>query len=88
MKPAVLLPVLGFVVLFVLHHDFWNWARTDLVLGFLPVGLAWHAGFSVVAALFWWLVSKFAWPTAIEQWADETDKGPAPRQSAIGNPKS
>ncbi len=75
MKPAVLLSILGFIALFVLHHDFWNWSRTDLVLGFLPVGLAWHAGFSLVAACFWWLVSRFAWPSSVEAWADEEDIG-------------
>jgi hypothetical protein len=69
----IVIPLLGFIILFVLHHDFWNWDRTELRFGFLPVGLAWHAGFSVVAALFWLLVSRLWWPEAIERWADEPD---------------
>jgi len=74
MKPAVLASVIGFVALFILHQDFWNWSDTTLVLGFVPIGLAYHAGFSVAAAIFWFLVSKFAWPDAIEAWADQEDE--------------
>jgi uncharacterized oligopeptide transporter (OPT) family protein len=73
MKPAVLVSIIVFIVLAVLHQDVWNWDNTNLVLGFLPVGLAYHAAYSITAAIFWFLVAKFAWPTAIEKWADETD---------------
>lgn len=55
--------VLGIVALLaVLHHDFWLWDDPTFVLGFLPVGLAWHAGFSVAAAGVWLLVTRHAWP--------------------------
>jgi len=59
----------AFWLLFLLHHDFWWWADDTLVLGFLPVGLAWHAGFSIAAALLWMAALKFAWPSEIEEWA-------------------
>jgi len=62
-----------FVVLAILHQDFWNWDNGNIVLGFMPVTLAYHAGYSLVAALFWALVIKFAWPTALEEWADGGD---------------
>lgn len=62
--------LLGVVLLMVLHHDFWLWDDKTLVFGFLPSGLAWHAGYSVVAATFWILVMKFAWPQAIEDFAE------------------
>lgn len=71
MKKPVLVSILAFIALFVLHHDFWNWNRTDLVLGFMPVGLAYHAGYSLVAGLFWHLVTRYAWPHSVEKWADE-----------------
>ena len=58
------------MVLAVLHQDVWNWDNADLVFGFLPVGLAYHAGYSVVAALFWAVVVKFAWPEKLEQWSE------------------
>ncbi len=72
MKPSHVAAVV-FIVLAILHQDFWNWADTSLVFGFVPVGLAYHAGYSIAAAIFWFLVSKFAWPSAIEEWADAED---------------
>ena len=61
------------VILAVLHQDFWNWDNASLVFGFLPVGLAYHALFSVLAAIVWAMAVKFAWPTRIEAWADENE---------------
>jgi hypothetical protein len=63
----------GFLILAVLHQDFWNWDKADLVFGFMPIGLAYHAAYSLVAAIFWALVVKFAWPTKLEEWADSED---------------
>lgn len=60
----------GVLVLMFLHHDFWLWSDRTLVFGFLPSGLAWHATYSVVAAGFWYLVMKFAWPKALEDFAE------------------
>jgi hypothetical protein len=67
---------LAFAALFVLHQDFWNWDNRSLVLGWLPVGLAWHAGFSLAAALLWVAAIRWAWPRDIERWAEETDTTP------------
>jgi hypothetical protein len=50
-----------FVVLLVAHQDVWFWDDPSLVAGFLPIGLAWHAGFSVAAAALWAFVLRFAW---------------------------
>lgn len=63
--------VFCFIVLAVLHQDFWNWNNRDLVFGFIPVGLFYHSLYSVVAAIFWFLVSRLAWPHRTEAWADE-----------------
>lgn len=62
-----------FILLFVLHHDFWNWDNRNLVFGFIPAGLAYHAAFSIAAALLWLFTIKFAWPTEVEEWAKEGD---------------
>lgn len=62
-------------VLFVLHYDFWLWDDRSLVLGFLPVGLAWHAGLSIVASLAWAAAIAVAWPDELEEWASEADAG-------------
>ncbi len=50
------------LVLFVLHQDFWFRDDATLVLGILPVGLAYHMAFTVVAALAWLVIVRFAWP--------------------------
>lgn len=65
--------VFFFITLAILHQDVWNWDNADLVFGFLPVGLAYHAGYSLVVTAFWALVVKFAWPRNLEEWANEED---------------
>ena len=62
------------VVLAVLHYDFWFWADTSLVFGFMPIGLFYQALTSVAAGIVWWLMVKFAWPSHLEQWADEVQE--------------
>jgi hypothetical protein len=68
MKPlkSLLLTLLVLAV-YVLHQDFWNWKTAEpLVLGFLPIGLAYHAGYSILAAITMALLVKFAWPKHLE----------------------
>jgi hypothetical protein len=62
-------------VLFILHQDFWNWSDTRLVLGFVPVGLAYQIGISVAAALVWVVVIRLAWPRDLERWASPRGDG-------------
>ena len=50
------------LLLVVLHHDEFLWESTHLVGGFLPAGMAWHIGISLVSALVWYLATLFAWP--------------------------
>lgn len=71
MRTAVIVTV--FIILAVLHQDTWNWDNANLVFGFIPVGLAYHALYSIAAAIFWACVVKFAWPTRLEEWADGND---------------
>lgn len=80
MKPAkaFLLTVL-IIAVYILHQDFWNWKKAEpLVFGFLPVGLAYHAGYSVVAACLMALLVKFAWPKHLE----EVDRTGAPPEKS------
>ncbi len=61
------------IMLAVLHQDYWWWDSIDpLVLGFIPIGLAYHAGVSVVAAVLWAMAIKYCWPDHLE---DETEPG-------------
>ena len=71
MKKITILIV--FLILMVLHQDFWNWDNSDLVFGIMPVALAYHAAYSMVVAIFRALVLRFAWPKDIEEWADGKD---------------
>jgi len=58
------------VLLALLHQDYWWWNDRSLILGFLPIGLAYQALFSVAAALVWAAACRWAWPTHLEEWAD------------------
>ena len=54
------------VLLLVLHQDNWLWDNDTLVFGFVPMTLLFHAGISVAAGMTWFLATKFAWPTYLE----------------------
>jgi hypothetical protein len=56
------------VALYILHQDFWFWRTAHpLILGFIPIGLFYHAAFSVAASVVMWLLVKYAWPSHLEQ---------------------
>lgn len=62
------------IVLLVVHQDFWWWDDSDtLVFGFIPIGLAYHAGISIAAAVFWALAVVFCWPPDLDD--DEATTG-------------
>ena len=73
--------VYGLIVLLaVLHQDFWWWDDSDtLVFGFVPVGLAYHAGLSLAAGLLWALAVKFCWPADVD--VENTPAGQGGAQS-------
>ncbi|MBT3468097.1 MAG: hypothetical protein HN467_02120 [Opitutae bacterium] len=68
MKPLI---YLLFFVMLILHQDTWSWDDQSLVLGFLPIGLAYHAGFSICCAILGGLAIKHIWPQDLEKFADE-----------------
>ena len=69
MKRALLILVV--LVVYVLHQDVWLFrAARPLVFGFLPAGLAYHAAYTVLAALLMWLLVSVAWPSRLEQEAE------------------
>ena len=54
-------------VVYLLHQDFWNWKKASpLIFGFLPIGLAYQAGYSFLAAITMAVLVKFAWPRHLE----------------------
>jgi hypothetical protein len=66
-----------FLLLFILHQDFWWKDDPTLVLGILPISLAYHVVWTLLVALGWYLVGKYFWPHSL----DEVPPGPAPTDS-------
>jgi hypothetical protein len=68
-----------------LHQDIWFWRTArPLVFGFIPIGLFYHACYSVGASLLMWLLVRYAWPHHLEAEVeggtgagDPADKEPA-----------
>ena len=61
-----LLLFLMVVLVYVLHQDYWNWKNAELIFGFRPMGLAYHAGFSILASIMMAIRVAFAWPKHLE----------------------
>ena len=69
MKPVKVILLTAMIVgVYILHQDYWNWKTPEpLVFGFLPIGLAYHAGYSILAAIMMAVLVKFAWPKHLEK---------------------
>src|SRR5260370_42199080 len=61
------------VLVYLLHQALWFWHDRTLVLGFLPIGLAYHAAYSILAAIMMAVLVRFAWPGHLED--DATGRG-------------
>jgi len=63
-----------FWALLFLHQDFWNWSSEEMVLGGVPIGLFYHALFSLACSgLGAWAVLR-AWPSDWEEYAEDEGK--------------
>ena len=66
MKKLLLVTLVA--IFYVLHQDFWNWrAARPLVLGCMPIGLFYHACYSVASSLLLAILVKLAWPRRLEE---------------------
>jgi hypothetical protein len=66
-----ILLTLAVLVVYLLHQDVWLWRTArPLVFGFLPIGLAYHAGYCVLASALMWLLVRHAWPARLERDAE------------------
>lgn len=55
------------LAVYIVHQDWWNWRRIfPLVFGILPVGLAYHVGYSILASILMAVLVKLAWPKHLE----------------------
>ena len=62
------------LVFYGLHQDLWFWRQADpLILGFIPIGLFYHALYSIAAAGLMWLLVRYCWPGHLEEAADNAE---------------
>ena len=55
-------------VLFVLHQDLWFWNQAaPLVFGALPIGLFYHAAYTVAISLVLGVLVRMIWPAHLER---------------------
>jgi hypothetical protein len=60
--------------LYVLHQDVWFWRQArPLVFGVLPIGLFYHAAFTLATAGVLVLLVKLWWPTWLESEGPPTE---------------
>ena len=63
----VALVALATALMYLLHQDFWFWrSARPLVFGFLPIGLAYHAAYTVAVSLFMAVLVKYRWPSHLD----------------------
>ena len=54
-------------LVYLLHQDFWFWrSARPLVFGFLPIGLAYHAAYTIGIALLMLYMVRRHWPSHLE----------------------
>jgi predicted exporter len=55
-------------LVYLLHQDFWFWrSARPLVFGFLPIGLFYHAAYTVAVSLLMWYIVRRHWPAHLEE---------------------
>jgi hypothetical protein len=74
--------------IYALHQDVWLWRDArPLVFGFLPIGLAYHAGYTLALSVFFsWLVRRH-WPVELGRSFTGGGAPPSPRTDADPSPR-
>ena len=53
--------------LYALHQDAWFWKTArPLVLGFMPIGLFYHAAYTVMTSLVLVVLNRLLWPAHLD----------------------
>jgi len=64
--------VLMAAALYALHQDFWFWREArPLVFGFLPIGLFYHAAYTLAVSALMWVLVRTHWPAHLEHASHE-----------------
>ena len=67
-----MLTALFLLAFFALHQDVWFWREArPLVFGVLPVGLAWHAGYTLAVSAIMAILVRRSWPSHLEDASSE-----------------
>ena len=65
-------------LLYALHQDVWFWREArPLVFGVLPVGLFYHAAYTVVTAMTMWALVRLIWPHHLDAGSEPALSEPA-----------
>ena len=73
MKSAALTVLVA--VYWALHQDIWNWRSVEpFAFGFLPIGLAYHAAYTLGIVVLMALLVKVAWPRELEKEVDSPEE--------------
>jgi hypothetical protein len=76
----ITLLVMAVVAVYILHQDVWFWRTSQpLAFGFLPVGLWYHALYTVGVSLLMGLLVRYAWPDHLEQNLTDETGGSRPK---------
>ena len=63
-----MLTALALLVFFALHQDVWLWGQSrPLIFGVLPVGLAYHAAYTVAVSVVMAVLVRLYWPSHLEE---------------------
>ena len=74
MRTKYLTAALLVATLYALHQDFWFWRTpTPLVFGILPIGLFYHAVYTLVTVLVLWLLVELIWPSHLDPEGDAAE---------------
>ena len=63
-------------VMYALHQDIWFWRTPALVaFGILPIGLFYHAAYTLATSLLLWLLIRLIWPSHLDsEFADPSSQ--------------
>jgi hypothetical protein len=60
-------------IFYALHQDVWFWRQAQpVVFGVLPIGLFYHACYTLAVSALVWVLIKYAWPEHLDERAGET----------------
>lgn len=72
-----LITAIFMVALVFAHQDFWWWDQYEpLILGFLPIGLAWHMSISLLTSAVGYLAIRYFWTSTHELYPEKDPGNP------------